>query len=399
MNTTFATIEVGADGLSALAAKVADLNKRAAKHSLAPVQVDVLRTVEFVRLYSKGRFGQSVPLYTVAISGVEPCIAGWRLVGKVEFDPVIGNVVKALVDAELNVRYRTIGPVCEHCNSRRRRNDVLILRHESGEEKVVGRNCLADFIRDGDAETLARFAEFAERINECGDSECEGDYESWGEGRPAPYATVQNYLAMVSCIIRKFGWTSKTAARNLDDVMPTTYWAGCCYFGRKPEAFIEKYELFPTEKDAARAAAAIEWAKTKRGDKSEYLDTIARLADCINVRWKYDGYLASIISAYGREMEQEVERRAKAKERTFIGTVGERMRGVQATVTRLRFTEGMYGPKTIVTLEVPVDGKRAVLTWFATGDRDADFTEGATVVIDATVRSMRVTLSTGTPQS
>lgn len=388
MNTTFATIEIGQYGLSVLLNKVNDLNNRAAKHNLAPVKVDVLRTVEFVRLFSKGRFGQSEPLHTVAISGVEPCIEGWRIVGKIEFDPVIGNVVKALVDTEMDLRYRTIGQVCEHCNSKRNRKDIFILRHESGEEKVVGRNCLADFIRDGDAETLARFAEFAEQIGDLRTTELDetGDYDCWGEGRPAPYVTVQNYLALVSCIIRKFGWVSKSAARNLDDVMPTTYWAGCCYFGRKTGEFIERYDLFPTEKDAARAAAAIEWAKTKRGASSEYLDTIGRLADCMSVRWKYDGYIASIISAYARETEQEIERKAKAKERVFIGSIGERLRNLPVEVKRLRFIDGAYGTRTIVTLESPVGDKRAVLTWFASGDKDSAFSEGDKLVVDATVK-------------
>lgn len=386
MNTTFATIEVGQYGLESLIEKVADLNKRAAKHGLEPVKVDVLRTVAFVAM-RKAKFGQSVPLHTVAISGVEPCIAGWRMVGKIEFDPVIGNMVKAIGDDNLDVRYRTIEPICEHCNSKRHRKDIFILRHESGEEKVVGRNCLADFIRDGDAETLARFAEFAERIGEFTDSEHDCDYECWGgEGHRAPYVTVQNYLAMVSCIIRKFGWTSKAASRNLDNVMPTTYWAGCCYFGRKTAEFIEKHDLYPTDKDAERACNAIAWAKTKQGDVNNYLDSIGRLAAVESVLWRYDGYLASVISAYSREMELEIERRKQKAVRCFIGNVGERLKGLPVEVVRLRFIDGYYGTRTIVTLETPVGDKRAVLTWFASGDKDSAFSEGDKLVVDATVK-------------
>jgi hypothetical protein len=381
---TYKTIEIGAYGLAVLQDKVADLNRRAAKHGLAPVAVDVLRTVAFVRLASKGRFHLSEPLHTVAISGVEPCIQGWRFVGKIEFAS-FGNVVKPISEESLDARYRTVGPICEHCNSKRRRNDIFILRHESGEEKLVGRNCLADFLRDGDAETLARFAEFADQFTKLSESVCEGDYESFGEGRPAPYVTMLNYLAMTSCVIRKFGWLSKTASREVD-AMPTTYWLGCCYFGRKTAEFIEKNELYPNEKDLTRAAAALAWATTKRGDASEYLDTIARLAGCENVQWRYDGYIASIISAYARETEQEIERKKRKAERCFIGTVGERLRSLPVEVLRLRFTDGFYGPKTIVTLEATVGDKRAVLTWFATGGRDGDFSEGDKIVVDATVK-------------
>jgi hypothetical protein len=85
-------------------------------------------------------------------------------------------------------------------------------------------------------------------------------------------------------------------------------------------------------------------------------------------------------------MDQEIELKNAKLERTFIGEVGKRMRKVTGTVVRLRFTEGMYGTKTIVTIEVPVGDKRAVLTWFATGDKDDDLTEGETITFDATVK-------------
>jgi hypothetical protein len=125
---------------------------------------------------------------------------------------------------------------------------------------------------------------------------------------------------------------------------------------------------------------------TQVGDSSEYLNNIGKLAGAEFLTWKYDGFVASIIAAYGRAIDQEIERKKAKAERVFIGEPGKRMKGIKGIVTRLRFTEGYYGSKTIVTIEVPVDGKRAVLTWFASGDKDGDLTEGEEITFDASVK-------------
>lgn len=393
MNTTFATIEVGNRGLSALTERVETMNARARKHGLEPVVITVLRTVAYVPLHSKGRFGQSEDLFTVAISGVEPCIAGWRMVGKIEFSRELGSMVKTLPGQEVSPKYREVGPVCQHCNTQRRRHDIFIMRHDSGEEKLVGRNCLADFLRCGDADTFARFAEFMDRLRSCTSDESLEDSEDWGcgggrlSGQEVP--TVP-YLAMVSCIVRRMGWVSRTAAKadQYGNLIATADVAAMCYHGRYKHRieFIEKNELYPTQKDYERAEGALEWAKALEGDRDEYRHNIGRLAKCANVVWKYDGFVASILSAHAKHTEQELERRERAKMRCFIGEVGVRLRDLPVRVTRLRFTEGMYGTKTIVTMEAMVGDKRAVLTWFASGDKDAVLNEGDEILVDATVK-------------
>jgi hypothetical protein len=379
------TLTIGENGYASLCDRVAELNKRAAKNGLAPLTIEVVKTVGFCRV-NRGHFHLSENLHTVTISGVEPCVAGWRFVGKIEFDPTLGNIVKTVGgDNEVGQRYRTLAPICEHCNSVRRRKDTFILRHESGEEKVVGRNCLADFIRDGDAETLAAFAVMADRVCGLVEGGCsDTEYEMRGyEG--GPHATTLAYLAMTSCVIRKFGWLGKTAAKDTDRAS-TAEIVGRCYWGRKAYEFIESNALDVTDKDLSRAAAAIEWASGLEGDKSEYLHTLGKLANCSGVVWKYDGYIASMLSAYGRACDQEVERKRAQLDRCFIGTVGERMKGLVVKVLRVRFTEGYYGEKTIVTMEALVGDKRAVLTWFATGDKDDALSEGDCLVIDASIK-------------
>lgn len=392
MKTTYRTLTIGQTGLKALTEKIDALNARAAKLGLEPVTVETIKTVEYVAILSKGNFALSTPLYTVAVVGVEPCVNGWRMVGKIEFDPDLGNIVKTIGETELDVRYRTLGCICVHCNSQRKRQATFILRHDSGQEKVVGRNCLADFIREGDAETLASYAEFIDGLHRIADGEgvedddC-GDYCGYHASN-GPAVRLVDYLAMVSCVIRKFGWTSKTAAKENEWLTPTTDYVGRCYFGsyKSRMKFVNKNELFPTEKDVERAVNALEWAKTQLGQREDYLNTIGQIAQAEIIHWRYDGFTASIIGAYDRAKGREVERAKANLERAFIGEVGKRLRDLPVTISRVRFTEGAYGTKTIITMETPVDGKRAVMTWFASGDKDEDFSEGDSLVVDATVK-------------
>lgn len=392
MSTTINTIIVSDTGLNALQTTVADLNKRAAKHQLAPVVVTVVKTVEFVEANRKG-FHASEPLHTVEINCDRfPVIDGWQLIAKIEFDSELGNMVQLFPGVDsVDTRYRTVAPICEHCNTARRRRDVIVLRHtESGEEKIVGRNCLADFIRTGDAETLARFAEFMDRLAKIdSDSleESDSDYCDYNIGcNRGPIVKTLNYLATVSAVIRKCGWVSKTVAKERPDTFATAEIAGRCFWGFRAKEFRAKQDLYPTDKDLARAEAALEWARQQEGSDSEYLHNIARLANCATLNWKYEGYVASIIAAHGRACDRENELKKQKLERTFLGKVGERVRGVLVQVVRMRFIEGMYGAKTIVTMEAAVGEKRAVLTWFATGDKDGDFSEGDFLLIDTTIK-------------
>lgn len=396
---TFRTITTGERGLRVLRERVAELNKRAAKLGLSDIEVTVTQTVAFVPVW-KGKFGQSVPMHTVDVRGVEPRINGWRLAAKIEFNDTLGNIVKTVPGIDhIDPKYRNVGPVCEHCNTTRRRNDVFVLRHANGDEKIVGRNCFADFLRNGDAGTLTAYAEFIDSLPEFdgeGDDDCEESLGGWGFASNGPVVTKVQYLAMVSCCIRKFGWLGRTAAREFGnpDKFATADLAGRTYWGRYKDRmnFIEKNDLYPTEFDNERAERALEWAKTKVNDRSEYLHTIGKLAEVGEwVEWRYDGYLASIISAYLKDQDQEIERAKRKAARYHVGEEGERLKNLAVTVVRMRFTEGMYGTKTILTFEHTFKGPngeecRAVLTWFASGDKSDEYTEGDEALIDCTVK-------------
>jgi hypothetical protein len=384
---TIATVTLSDRGLTALRAKVQDLNKRAARFNLEPMTVTIEREIPFVpilwnHIRRRSYLGTCCYLYDVRIEGVEPVIKGWTLLARVEFDSILGTMVHCAPGVE-NIPVKYHEPICEHCNSRRARKDIFVLEGPEG-VKAVGRNCLADFIRDGDAESLARYAEFAEYISKLNDAECESEF--WEMGFVPTIIKLPEFLMVVALMMRKFGWLGRTKAKELDyPVTPTADLAADYLYGKDTKskrAWIDGNELYTEPKDAVLAQEAIEWAKVVGGN--DYLDNIRKIALADMCNMHHGGYAASIIIAYQKATEQLEDRESKT--RGFFGEVGKRYRGVLVKITRIRFIDGQYGMRTIITMGVQgtdtdIDTR---LTWFASGEKN--YEEGDEYAADFTVK-------------
>jgi hypothetical protein len=400
---TLATVELMEAGLSNLRDKVVKLNKRAARHGMVPLVMTVLSTETIERPVTVGGIVRMVPdvRHTVEINGCEPCINGWALAANIEFNDTIGNVVRIAPgrdDDGSYIAYRTVGPVCEHCNSRRRRNDVFVLEHRDGRRKIVGRNCLADYVRSGDAAALAAWAEMMDCVRLAGGDADPDELgrDDYSRDRGNPVMPLEPYLRIVAVVKRKFGWMGRTAARDSFDGTATADDANYVIYGRGRghDAWVAENELFAHEEDADYVGNAIEWAKTLCDDDNEYRNIIGRIAaaGCVDMR-KLDGYAASILIAYDKNREREIEyaaRAAGAKNKDWFGCEGKREKGIPVKCVGLHSFEGHYGVTTIVRLEHYPDGAdgadRACLVWFASGDKYNDWDVDAEYTIDATIK-------------
>jgi len=402
MKDTLATAKVFATGLAALQAEANKLNKRAAKHGMKPLEVVVSRELSFIPLHvgrdkqtgmRVARFGHQQTLNIVDIRGVAPRLNGWKLVAKIELATDIGVVVKlapGVDDDGSFARYREYNGVCEHCNTVRRRKDVFVLQHENGTRKVVGRNCLADFLRCKSAEDFARYAEFADICCKWAKEAREQGDGFGGACRPSGMDLV-DYLAVVAMLMRRIGWVSRTAARDTD--RQATADNAYTYFyshGRAVEKWIESNELWADNGDRQRALGAISWALTIDDDAgNEYLNTIKRIAQSGRVSFDgLDGYAASIIIAHEKAQQRErenIERKKAQKNRVHFGELKKRFKGLPVTCKGVHSHEGYYGVTTIIRFEHKVDDENvAILVWFASGDRYNEWEVDREYVIDAT---------------
>jgi len=401
---TLATVGLHERGLSELRIKVEKLNKRAARHGMVPVELRVVAAEACERMVGEGALRRAVPdvWTTVDIVGCEPCINGYRLIAKVEFNDIVGNVVRIApgnYDDGSFERYRTIEPVCEHCNSRRRRNDVFVLAGPDGCRKSVGRNCLADYIRSGDAAALAAWAEMMDSFTfeACTGDPDDSDWREYTGDRGNPAMPLLGYLTVVAVVKRRFGWMGRTAARDSFGGIATADDAARYLYGRGAghERWVRENELYACDDDRDYAGRAIAWAaELDSTGKSEYIDVISKIARAgvVDMR-KLDGYAASILIAYDKHCEREIERKARAanaKNKVWFGSPKKREKSVRVKCVGLNSFEGYYGVTTLVRFEHYPDGPdgadKAVLVWFASGDKYNDWKLEAEYDVDFTVK-------------
>jgi hypothetical protein len=379
-----------------LAPRVQKMNRRAARLSMPPITLtevgrDIDKWTERVLNRDTGRYENVehiTPLVLVTVAGTLPRVDGWAMAATIQHAED-GNILRTVpgFETSLPVRFRSASTDCEHCRMDRRRNDTYVLQHESGEWKQVGRSCLADFLRFGNAGSLAEYAEMITGL----DSELEAfEDESFGGGDCGPSVfPLAELLAQVACIVRLDGWCSRTEARDSFIPKQATVDAALEFFSKRAVEYmessrIEKYRR--ADEDRARAQAAIEWAQALPADvANDYLWNLRVVSHREFIGWRETGLGGSLIAAYNRHLEQELKRKYE-RENTLdehFGTIGKR-EVFTLTVIGLREIEGGYGLTTLVRFR---DAAGRLATWFCSGSSPDTFSLDATVTVKATVKA------------
>lgn len=393
-NVTIKTVELGDAGRNGLMTIVDKLNKRADRHGMNKLVVTVNRAFT-VR---NEKTGVDENRYDVEISGHAPCINGWYLAAVISRNDIIGTLIKTVpgkfADCDYS-EYRTHDFSCDHCGFNRRRNDVFVLANSEGDRKVVGRNCLADFLRCKDAASFAEYAGWIDEFDGMGDTEfSEIAYNDGFGGRDCrPVTDLRTFCAVCRVCETKLGWTSRGDCRDDPGRSATADDAYYVIFGKgeRHTKFIERNDLYVRNSDYDYADKVIAWVTTLTDCKSEYLDTIRKIGHAGMVDSNLSGYAASIGRAYENDCKWNAEKSDGCKEKDFIGDVdkkGQQELGL-IRIVRLRYSEGEYGVRTIVAMEADLpDGKVAPITWFASGEKNENngFYEGSEYTLRAGVK-------------
>lgn len=329
----------------------------------------------------------------LTVEGEAPKFAGWEFIGSLSPVPVENgppeNEVRATPGNSIPAEYRRRVGECDHCHTHRNRTETFVVRHENGEHRMVGRNCIKDFLGHANPHSLASLAELLSAFDRLARDAGEEDWGG-GLGRAPELYELEDFLAVTAACIRVDGWLSRTAARarydgapaTADDVLrhlnPPTY--GGDEAMRLWRAWRAERET--TEKDAERAAAAAAWAKGLSEDGEgleDYLYNVNLIARSGLVRGKSVGIAASIIAAY----DKEVERRARAERRGESHHVGEIGKRMEMTVT-LHKVVPIDGWEYTSYLHIMSDAAGNDIKWFASNR--GDFEVGETYRVMATVK-------------
>jgi len=351
-----------------LESRVEKFSRRAAKLSQSPITIEVVgeETEEAETDYGY-KYVRVFKL--VKVNGKAPVVAGYTFVARLEHTEA-GNIMSRAPSCEgieIPSEVRESVGVCNHCSTNRRRKDTFIIRNdETGALKLIGRNCLADYLRDESAALALNIWKLLEEVRFA--SREDDDFGYGSDGCGYGYPSTSRFIAHVFRAIEVYGWVSRKAAYE-DGSQSTSARAewSMDQRNRQSRGMAEIWDKAqPTDDNVEDAAKAIEYAKAMKGD-NDYEQNLKVACSLDYVKPKNQGLVASVAFSYKRHVERELER-AREAERTanrpasaHFGTVGSRYVRKLA-VLKTHEMENEYGVTVLYTME---DDTGNVFKWWA----------------------------------
>lgn len=286
----------------------------------------------------------------------------WVFVAAIDFHEN-GNIVRKCGNIEVEVpeRYYTSEPVCEHCNTKRRRKDAYIVMNTvTGEFKQVGRSCLKDFTCGLSAELVAQYiAAF--------DTMIEGEAVAAG-WHAVEYLDAKEYLQYVVECINHFGFYGTqserpTKSRAYEYMMAN---AGKIYVPKHLEQLLREMEEVNFKYDTTEVKEVVEKALAwiaEQNEDNNYIHNVKVLAQQQYITYKDLGFIASLISTYNKAMKIEQKRKQQQEadsKSTFVGNVGDRITVDIESIECVASWDTQFG---ITFVYKMVDANGNVYTW------------------------------------
>jgi|HigsolmetaAR203D_1030402.scaffolds.fasta_scaffold04330_2 hypothetical protein len=381
------------DLMPVLEDKIQKLQRRAKKLNLPTIRIE--QDGEVVK---KDR-GRVYEFIRVRPMGDAPTLDGWEFIGTIRHTPE-GNIIAVVPGSkyEAPAALRDARPMCDHCKTRRARNETYIVRNtKSRKVKQVGRSCLKDFLNGhGSPEAVtaffSTFRSFEEFLKSLRD-------RSETSGRDKYLLDVECLLTFAAQVAIDDGYfVSITEARGNKDVDSTA--AKALKFLHRhmdPSFERDKPRLTITKAAEQMAADIMAWVKGNFGGKSvddmtiyEYNLTVMFALPGVKPRDVYT--VISAVGAYKRTQEREVARRAEQrryKQSQHVGKVGDRVE-LDLTLMKTRTVCTDYGDMHIYVFE---DDAGNVLVWktstimmFVTENDEQTFKPGDRLRLRATIK-------------
>lgn len=294
--------------------KVEELNKRAQKIGIPGIQYEVLGKKT---LPSNATRPKETMIYEIKVTGIVPKVEGWSFVASVHHaiddSGQYGNIVSSIPSYEDKIpqKYWKQEPICEHCNTKRRRSDTFLLQNdETGEFKQCGRNCLADFLRTNNIDDIMRASALLAINQEIAmmGSEDFDEFEGFGRGGRRSYPLL-NVLALTKHIVSQIGYVptrSETNTSTKEIVLLAMNLRG----NKDLQGFLSNNKLTSIETEAEDyeiADESIQWVKNlsdKDVTDNPYLSNIKSLVNSSFIDPKFFGLAVSIIPSYLRQRDR-----------------------------------------------------------------------------------------------
>lgn len=378
---TTTVIQILAHRLSEARTQLEKLQKKARKYGNNDISFSFGPEYLTERVASDGRKFK-VAVHDLTIENGQVRFGNHEFVAKIDLHTASVPLIDTVPGASVPERFRTTDAHCDHCNKIRSRNEVFVVRDtDSGDYLQIGRSCLKDYMGIDPAAASWKFAWITE-TRDLSDEFGFGGF-SWSE-------TMHGILTATSAVIRLYGWLPKSHPDVQNSVAASTAERVAVLWTHRPNQHereeIAKITAAISDADRQIADATIEFVRNELKGDSEYVWNLkALLADDVLYDRKRLGIVVSAVSAYQRHLgtlARVATQREKNKASVFVGTVGERLKGLKLTVTGAKSIASAYGD-CILYKFTDADGN--LFSWFASGS--ADLNVGETYTLDATVKA------------
>ncbi|AAQ17890.1 hypothetical protein Aeh1ORF229c [Aeromonas phage Aeh1] len=306
--------------------------------------------------------------FVIEVKGDAPKMpGGWTFVAKIDHDE---NLVYGV--REIPEMYSSAADVkckCDHCNTNRYRANTFVVT--DGEKFLqVGGSCLKHYMGHASPKNMIYF------FDEMKDLDNE---KSYGSSSRIAYDTLEEVICASVAAIRRFGYVK--TSHGCEDNVPTRYVVSNILHMPNSSFKRSDIEVF---KDHVNPCVEFMFNMKPFGDGS-YTNNVHQVAKNGYVSSKSMAYAVSAVACYLRDLDKKAEQAITDKignESKHIGSVGERLKGLELIVTRTNPIETMYGTLTVVSM---IDNSGNMFTWFASGYREFD--ENEQIKIAGTVKA------------
>lgn len=311
----------------------------------------------------------------------------WEFIAVVEHKEA-GNVIRQFNhEIEVPEKYYYTDPICEHCNTKRRRKDTYLIHNTCTDEwKQVGKSCLTEFTNGMDAEEVAKYISLFDCI-------IQGEAFS-GYGRYEEYYPVEEILCYAIETVKHFGYQRSseyedrpTRSRCMDYFSinhGSTRWMGKNMIDKLNEEMDSVHFEPDCEANKQTASDAIDWVKSQ-DDSSSYVHNLKVICASSHCASRDLGILISLAQTYRKHIASEEAKEQKksahaqeTKRSSFVGSVGDRITFDAADVVCICARDSIYGVTFMYKFH---DNDGNVLMW-STGtslDTDCKYTVTGTI--------------------
>lgn len=352
-------IKVTEEGFAAAREKLEKLQRKAVKLGLPPLRIEVDGEV-----FEPQKDGTSRKFLLVRVEGNAPTLPGFKLIGKI--DHLLGgegeeNILASAPGCKIPETYRKCENVCDHCLTSRKRHETYVLQNvTTGVYEQIGRNCLADYVRDeGAGESIVQwYKDYNGLVQSLGSDE-------GGHGYGKRYVDVASIIRTAYRVIQAHGWLPRWKAQETGGCATADHVRTLLFPINPAPDWLKQLqkEVNAVEVPDGYVDEVILWGQSIDPDNaSDYLNNIRVLCNQEYVDPKYIALLASAVPTKEGIKRKEEERKSFTPG-THQGELKKRANFDAWTVKAIRGPYASdFGPRFCVNFET-ADG--SLVTWWA----------------------------------